>query len=181
MFASSTTDSVAFRGTACLRHHMHSSPSLSLEAYIHTGTRQYIKTHSYWHPQHLFIMISNNITLIGNLGSDIKVNEFASDKRVGKVGLAYSSMYTNKKGEREEKTDWFNLTIWNKTCERMAAQVGKGSRVLIEGRLTTNSYENKEGQQIKTVEIIVNSFQKIERPEKVVSAPVDTTEEALAF
>jgi len=87
-------------------------------------------------------MISNNITLIGNLGSDINVNEFASDKRVGKVGLAYSSSFTNKKGEREEKTDWFNLTIWNKTCERMAAQVGKGSRVLIEGRLTTNSYEN---------------------------------------
>ena len=126
-------------------------------------------------------MISNNITLIGNLGSDINVNEFASDKRVGKVGLAYSSSFTNKKGEREEKTDWFNLTIWNKTCERMAAQVGKGSRVLIEGRLTTNSYENKEGQQVKTVDIIVNSFQKIERPAKAVVASSDATEEALAF
>ena len=126
-------------------------------------------------------MISNNITLIGNLGSDINVNEFATDKRVGKVGLAYSSSFTNKKGEREEKTDWFNLTIWNKTCERMAAQVGKGSRVLIEGRLTTNSYENKEGQQVKTVEIIVNSFQKIERAERTLASSSETLEEAPAY
>jgi len=108
-------------------------------------------------------MISNNITLIGNLGSDIKINNFASA------------------GERQEKTDWFNLTVWNKTCERMAAQVGKGDRVLIEGKLTTNSYENKEGQTVKTVDIVVSSFQKIERVGKETTAPAQSLEEAPIF
>jgi len=126
-------------------------------------------------------MISNNITLIGNLGSDIKINNFASDKCVGKVGLAYTSGYTDKAGERQEKTDWFNLTVWNKTCERMAAQVGKGDRVLIEGKLTTNSYENKEGQTVKTVDIVVSSFQKIERVGKETTAPAQSLEEAPIF
>jgi len=126
-------------------------------------------------------MISNNITLIGNLGSDININNFANDKCVGKVGLAYTSGYTDKAGERQEKTDWFNLTVWNKNCERMAAQVGKGDRVLIEGKLTTNSYENKEGQTVKTVDIVVNSFQKIERLGKTATTSNETLEEAPAF
>ncbi|MFK8056000.1 MAG: single-stranded DNA-binding protein [Saprospiraceae bacterium] len=126
-------------------------------------------------------MISNNITLIGNLGSDIAVNEFANDKRVGRVNLAYSSSFTNKLGEREERTDWFNLTIWNKTCERMVTQVGKGSRVLVEGKLVTGSYQNKEGQKVNTVEVVVNSFQKIERSEKASAAPAQSMDEVPAF
>ena len=126
-------------------------------------------------------MISNNITLIGNLGSDITVKEFANDKRVGRVNLAYSSYFTNKQGEKEERTDWFTLKVWNKTCARMVAQTGKGSRVLIEGKLATNSYENKDGQQVNTVEVIVGNFQKIERAEKATTAPAPALEEAPIF
>ena len=126
-------------------------------------------------------MISNNITLIGNLGSDIEVHNFANDKCVGRVNLAYSSSFTNKKGEREERTDWFTLKAWNKTCTRMVAQVGKGSRVLIEGKLVTDSYEKKDGTKVNTVEIVVNSFQKIERAEKAAATSNETLEEAPAF
>lgn len=126
-------------------------------------------------------MISNNITLIGNLGSDITVNEFANDKRVGRVNLAYSSFYTNKQGEREERTDWFTLKVWNNTCERMAAQVGKGSKVLVEGKLVTDSYEKKDGTTVNTVEIIVGNFQKIERTERTLASANETLKEAPAY
>ena len=108
-------------------------------------------------------MLSNNVTLIGNLGSDINLRQTAAGQTVGSVNLAVSRTYTPKNGEAVKETNWFRLTAWAQTAERMAKQAGRGTRLLVEGRLKSGSYEGKDGIKRDTVEVVVTSFTLLDR------------------
>ena len=102
--------------------------------------------------------IRNKVQLIGNLGNDPDVKQLESGKTLAKLSLATNDRYTNQKGEKIEDTQWHNLVAWGKTAEVAEKYLKKGSEVAIEGKLTSRSYEDKEGQKKYITEVIVNEI-----------------------
>lgn len=87
----------------------------------------------------------NRVILIGNLGRDPEVRSLESGTRVAKITLATTESFKNKEGNREERTEWHNVTLWRGLAEVADKYLKKGMQVYIEGRLRTRKYE-KDGQ-----------------------------------
>ena len=105
----------------------------------------------------------NKVILIGNLGSDPEVKYLSSGVPVANVSLATSESWTDKQsGERQEKTEWHRLVIWRKTAEIAGQYLRKGSKIYVEGRLETRSWEDQSGQKKYTTEIVVNDMQMLD-------------------
>ncbi|HEX7737232.1 MAG TPA: single-stranded DNA-binding protein [Ktedonobacteraceae bacterium] len=104
----------------------------------------------------------NKIMLIGHLGRDPELQLTANQGTpVTKFSLAVSRTYTVR-GERKEETEWFNIITWNKLAETCEKYLHKGSKVYIEGRLTTRKYTDKEGIQRTAIEVIANEMQMLD-------------------
>jgi single-strand DNA-binding protein len=102
--------------------------------------------------------LKNAVQLIGRLGKDAEVKHLDGGKIVANFSLATTFNYKNSKGELTNSTDWHNLVAWGKTAEIIEKYVKKGNEIAIEGRLTTNSWEDKDGNKRYTTEIIVNEL-----------------------
>jgi single-strand DNA-binding protein len=102
--------------------------------------------------------IRNCITLVGNLGRDPEVKTFDSGKQVANFSVATNEQYTNDKGETIKETQWHTCSVWGKGVERARTQLVKGKEVLIKGKLTYNSYEDKNGVKHTISEIMVDEF-----------------------
>ncbi len=96
----------------------------------------------------------NKVFLSGNLTRDPEVRYTQTGKAYAKMGIAFNRRYKDK-----ESVDFFNLVAWDKTAEFCGRYLVKGSRVLVEGTLRTNSYENKDGVKVNTVEIWVDNIE----------------------
>ncbi len=101
--------------------------------------------------------VRNSVRLIGHLGQDPELKETAKSKLV-KLSLATSDSYKNEKGEKVEETQWHNLVAWGKQAEVAEKYLKKGSEIAIEGKLTSRSYEDKEGNKRFITEIVVRDF-----------------------
>jgi len=110
--------------------------------------------------------LRNQVTLIGNLGSDIEVRTFASERSVSKVSLATNQYYKTKAGEERKETQWHNLVAWGKLGENMAKILKKGEQVMVQGKLTYRSYEDSTGKKHYITEIILNDFMKLTKAAK---------------
>jgi len=117
--------------------------------------------------------LRNQVTLIGNLGGDIEVRTFASEKSVSKVSLATNQYYKTRAGEERKETHWHNIVAWGKLGENMAKVLKKGEQVMVQGKLTYRSYEDSTGKKHYVTEIIVNDFMKLSKAPKneVVAEP----------
>jgi len=83
----------------------------------------------------------NKVFLLGNLGADPELREFDGNSKL-RFRLATSRSWRDKDtGERREQTEWHTLTMWGKRAEALAGFLAKGSRVMVEGRLETRSYQ----------------------------------------
>jgi single-strand DNA-binding protein len=99
----------------------------------------------------------NNITILGNLTRDPELRFTPSGTAVVSFGLAVNRNIQNKSsGEWETQVDFFNVTAWYKLAENIAESLSKGDRVLVSGRLSQDSWEDKEGQKRSAVKIIAN-------------------------
>lgn len=87
----------------------------------------------------------NKVILLGNVGKDPEMKQFDSGP-ITKVSLATSEKYTNKSGEKVEKTEWHNLNFFGKTAELVTKWVKKGDSIYVEGKLETREYD-KDGQK----------------------------------
>jgi single-strand DNA-binding protein len=107
--------------------------------------------------------LKNSVQLIGNIGKDVTLSTF--DKGTKKVSLviATNDYFTNNKGEKIKQTEWHNLVAWGKTAELMSESLTKGNEIAIQGKLSSRSYEDKEGVTRYITEIIVNEFYKLNR------------------
>ena len=99
----------------------------------------------------------NSVQLIGNLGKDNDVKFGQSGNAVLNQSLAVKRSFKDKQ-TGEYATDWINLVMFGKTAENFANFTKKGSRVGIEGRIQTGSYDNNQGQRVYTTDVIVNQF-----------------------
>ena len=99
----------------------------------------------------------NNITILGNITRDPELRFTPSGTAVVSFGLAVNRSIQNKKsGEWQTEVDFFNVTAWYKLAENCAESLSKGDRVLVSGRLSQDSWEDKEGQKRSTVKIIAS-------------------------
>jgi len=101
----------------------------------------------------------NKVILLGNVGKDPEVRSTASGVQVASFTLATSDRQKDAQGNWQERTEWHNLKAFNRTAEIVRDYVKKGSKLYIEGKITTNSWDDKEtGQKRYRTEIIVNDL-----------------------
>ncbi len=90
----------------------------------------------------------NKIMIIGNLGRDPELNYTPSGTAVTKFSVADSRRWRDKQsGEQREETTWFNVVAWNQLAETCNQYLHKGSKVFIEGRMTSRKYTDKDGNE----------------------------------
>lgn len=102
--------------------------------------------------------LRNKVQLIGNLGNDPEIISLDSGKKLAKFNLATNESYKNAAGEKITDTQWHNVVAWGKTAEIIESYVSKGKEVAIEGKLTSRSYEDKEGNKRYITEIVCNEL-----------------------
>jgi single-strand DNA-binding protein len=101
----------------------------------------------------------NKVILIGNLGKDPEVKYTPSGTAVAKFSLATNERYKDKGGEWQDRTEWHNIVAWQRLAEIVGEYVKKGSKLYIEGRLQTSSWDDKEsGQKRYKTEVIANDL-----------------------
>jgi single-strand DNA-binding protein len=105
--------------------------------------------------------LRNSVRLVGNLGTDPEVRSFDNDRKLTKMALATNENYKNDKGERMTDTQWHNLILWGTQAKLAEQLLKKGDEIAIEGRLSTKSYVDKDGNKRYTTEIVVNEFLKV--------------------
>lgn len=93
----------------------------------------------------------NKVFLIGNLGADPESREF-SGQTVCNMRIATTDTWTDKAGQKQEKTEWHRVSVWGKPAENCAKYLRKGRPVCVEGRIETREYE-KDGQKRYSTEI----------------------------
>jgi single-strand DNA-binding protein len=104
----------------------------------------------------------NKVTLIGRLGKDPELKYLPNGEAVCNFTLATSESWNNKNsGERQEKTEWHNITMFRKVAEVAGQYLKKGSQVYIEGKIQTRKWQDKEGKDRWTTEIVGNQMQML--------------------
>lgn len=109
--------------------------------------------------------IKNRVQLVGNLGASPEVKELENGNKVARFAVATSESYTNKKGEKVNETHWHNVVVWGKLANIAQGLLKKGSQVAIDGKLTTRTYNDKEGAKKYFTEIIANEFLLLDKKE----------------
>jgi single-strand DNA-binding protein len=89
----------------------------------------------------------NKVILLGNLGSDPEVRHLDNGSVVARFNIATSEAYNNKSGERVEQTEWHRIEMWDNLAKLAEQYLKKGNTVYVEGKLRTETWTNKEGQQ----------------------------------
>jgi single-strand DNA-binding protein len=102
----------------------------------------------------------NKVILIGNLGRDPEVRSFPSGGKVCNLRIATSETWRDKQsGERKERTEWHSVAIFSEPLVRVAEQyLKKGSKVYVEGQLETRKWQDKEGQDRYTTEVVLRPY-----------------------
>jgi single-strand DNA-binding protein len=103
----------------------------------------------------------NKVMLIGNLGKDPEVRYTQSGTAVASFSLATSERFKGKTGEWEEKTEWHNITLWGRLAEISGEYLAKGKTVYIEGRLQTRKWQDRDGKDRYTTEIVGDRMQML--------------------
>jgi single-strand DNA-binding protein len=102
--------------------------------------------------------LRNSVQLIGNLGADPEVKKFDNGKMLARLKVATNETYYNQKGEKVQDTQWHSVTVWGKTAEIAEKYLNKGQEIALEGKLTTNTWEDKEGVKRYSTEIVASEL-----------------------
>ncbi len=102
--------------------------------------------------------LRNKVQLIGNLGNDPEITTFESGKTLAKFTLATNESYKNAKGEKITDTQWHNVVAWGKTAQIVEKYITKGKEVAVEGKLTTRSWEDKDGMKRYITEVVCSEL-----------------------
>lgn len=100
----------------------------------------------------------NKVMLIGNLGGDPEMRYTPSGIPVTSFSMAVTRNWVTTEGERKDATEWFNVVAWRNLAEICKQYLSKGSKVYIEGRLQTRSWEDREGQRHYRTEVVASDM-----------------------
>ena len=107
----------------------------------------------------------NKVILIGNLGKDPEVRHLEGGVAVARFPLATSETFKDKSGQKQEKTEWHNIVLWRGLAEVAEKYLRKGQSVFIEGKIRTSQYQDKEGNQRYSTEIVADNMTMLTRGE----------------
>ena len=107
----------------------------------------------------------NKVILIGNLGRDPEIRRLENGAVVAKFSVATNESYKDKNGEWQTLTEWHDVVVWRHLAERAERDLAKGKLVYIEGKLTHRKYQDKEGIDRYTTEVVANNLRLLERKE----------------
>ncbi len=128
----------------------------------------------------------NKAILIGNLGADPELRYTPSGRPVATFRIATTDVWTDANGERQERTEWHRIVAWDRLAEICGEYLRKGSKVYIEGRIQTRTWEDQNGVQRYTTEIVARDMRMLDAkpssPEEIPEEPpVVDEEEDLPF
>ncbi len=98
----------------------------------------------------------NSVQVMGNLARDPQIRATKTGRAVASFSIAVNRNYTTPQGEQRELTDWINIVAWGTLAEAVGNQLKKGSRVFVEGRYSTRSYDTPDGQRRYVTEVVAN-------------------------
>ena len=101
----------------------------------------------------------NKVTLIGRLGQDPEIRYTQSGSAVANATIATNDYWTDKQGEKQERTEWHSIVLWGKLADLAQSYLKKGSQVYVEGRLQTRDWEDQQGQKHYKTEVVVTTMQ----------------------
>lgn len=106
----------------------------------------------------------NRVTFIGHLGADPEVRYTPDGRPVANFNLATTESWNDRNtGERQERTEWHRLVLWGKLAEIAGQYLKKGTKIYVEGRLQTRSWDDQSGQKRYMTEVVVSDMEKIEK------------------
>jgi single-strand DNA-binding protein len=107
---------------------------------------------------HAMNALKNKVQLIGHVGKDPVIRDLEGGKKVASLSLATKDVYVNKSGDEKEQTQWHNVVAWGKTAEIIEKFVDKGKKIGLTGKLTSRSYDDKEGNKRYVTEVVINEL-----------------------
>lgn len=107
--------------------------------------------------------VKNSVRLTGYAGTEPVIVNFATEKRMARLSLGVHEFFKNSLGEAVDQTQWFNLIFWNQKVELIEGIVKKGSSIRIEGKLSSQNYTDKNGDQRYVTEVVVNELELVEK------------------
>ena len=107
----------------------------------------------------------NKVSLIGHLGKDPEVRRLENGAVVAKFSLATSESYKDKAGEWQSVTEWHDVVLWRSLAERAERDLKKGSLVFVEGKLTTRKWQDKEGNNRYSTEVVAQLLKPLDKRE----------------
>ena len=103
----------------------------------------------------------NKVILVGNLGNDPEVRYMPNGNAVANLSLATSESWKDQQGQVQERTEWHRLTMYRRLAEIAGEYLKKGSQIYVEGKLQTRKWQDQQGQDRYTTEIIVDQMQML--------------------
>ncbi|WP_242923704.1 single-stranded DNA-binding protein [Pontibacter liquoris] len=100
----------------------------------------------------------NKVILVGNLGKDPEIRHLEGGVAVARFPIATSETFKDKNGAKQERTEWHNIVLWRGLAEVAEKYLRKGQSVYIEGKIRTNNYQDKEGVQRYSTEIVADNM-----------------------
>lgn len=107
----------------------------------------------------------NKVMLIGNLGKDPEVRHLENGTAVASFSVATNENYRDKAGEWQTITEWHNVVAWRNLAERVERDLKKGNRVYVEGKITTRKWQDQNGQDRYTTEVVAQMLRLLDRRE----------------
>jgi single-strand DNA-binding protein len=101
----------------------------------------------------------NKVIVLGNLGRDPELRHTPAGKAVCTLRVATNETWTDQAGEKQERTEWHQIVVWGRSAENCNQYLRKGRSVFVEGRLQTRKWQDKEGQDRWTTEIVADRVQ----------------------
>ena len=105
--------------------------------------------------------LRNKVQLIGNLGANPEIKTTESGKKLARFSIATHESYRNAKGEKVTETQWHHMVAWGKVAEISEKYLTKGSEVVVEGKLVSRSYNDKDGIKKYITEVQVNEVLRL--------------------
>ena len=101
----------------------------------------------------------NKVILVGNLGRDPEIRHTNSGQKIANISVATSDVWRDKSGERQEKTEWHRVVVFNSNLADFAERfLKKGSKVYVEGSLQTRKFTDQNGQDKYTTEVVIGTY-----------------------
>ena len=107
----------------------------------------------------------NKVILVGNLGQDPEIRSLENGAKVARISVATNENYQDKNGEWQKITEWHNIVAWRRLAESAERNLKKGGMVYVEGKLTSRKWQDQNGNDRYTTEVVARVLRSLERRE----------------